>query len=378
MNRLAKRKKKLIFAGLAALIGLMGGMLLLEIGLRIYVASRDWTPNCYVTGVAFFVPHEQAGHTMRPGLRMKSSAYDVTINSLGLRGEEVDVQKPDNGIRVMVIGGSSVFGYLVPDGQDSCCVLEEVMSKDERYRDSKVQVLNAGVPGYNMTQCRLRYESDLSKLNPDVVLMYLGWNDMKFLLQDPDSVDRTPPAPSWWTRTMATSVLYGVLRYRVFPPDSPVFVPPVSSSSNDEDLRTECETQFRNDLQSLVEAVRNAGALPVLSTQLMAAGASDPQLKRYLGDGPEQIEANERLGLWITQVIREEAERSHVPLIDVADKIECDSRYLGDAIHLTQFGHREVAICWAEGLSDALIKMEDGTPEQSGEKTELRREKGSE
>lgn len=177
---------------------------------------------------------------------------------------------------------------------------------------------------------------------------------------------------------MATSVLYGVLRYRVFPPDSPVFVPPVSSSSNDEDLRTECETQFRNDLQSLVEAVRNAGALPVLSTQLMAAGASDPQLKRYLGDGPEQIEANERLGLWITQVIREEAERSHVPLIDVADKIECDSRYLGDAIHLTQFGHREVAICWAEGLSDALIKMEDGTPEQSGEKTELRREKGSE
>ena len=359
-----KRKKKWLFASLAILIGIVGSLVVMEVAVRVHVASRGWTPNCYVTGAAFFVPHEKAGHTLRPNLRMKSSSYDISINSVGLRGDEVTSQKPSDCTRVMVLGGSSVFGYLVPDGQDSCRVLESILSKDDRLQDRKVEVLNAGVPGYNMTQCRLRYEADLAALKPDIVLLYLGWNDIRYLAAPNEAHDKTPPGPSLWQRILIKSTLYGMLRYRIFPPDAPVFVPPAKSSSMiATDPPDDITETFRKDFRALISSIRKSGARAVVCTQLMAAGQDDSNLKQFLGSTPEQIEANDRLGTLITDAIRDEAKQSNVPLIDVAKLIQCDRSLLGDAIHLTKQGHYEVAVCWADTLAPLIADSSSLTDE---------------
>ncbi|TWT97100.1 SGNH/GDSL hydrolase family protein [Neorhodopirellula pilleata] len=166
---LARRRR--LFAIASVTLGLVVSALIAEFALRVYVASRGWTPNCYVTGMAFLVPHEQAGHTLRPNLRLRSSVYNVTTNAFGLRGPEIEAIKPDDTTRILVLGGSSVFGYLVPDGQDSCVQLQAILKQESSLAEHDWQVLNAGVPGYNMTQCRLRYTSDLAALKPDWVIL---------------------------------------------------------------------------------------------------------------------------------------------------------------------------------------------------------------
>lgn len=335
----------LLSVAFGVLVACTGG----EIALRLYLSSRGWTPNCYVTGLVFFVPHSSAGHTLRPNLRLRSSTYDVTTNSFGIRGPEIAATKSADDFRIVVLGGSSVFGYLVADGLDSCQVMSDLIKKDGV---ENVDVLNAGVPGYNMRQCRLRFESDLVALEPDIVLLYLGWNDSKFVISDQAlQLERTPPAPALAERVLAQSTLYGLLRYRIFPPPAPQFAPPEAETTI---VTEEGKLAFQNDLEALIAAIEDSGALAIASTQVMAAGAECSGLDDYLGSTPKQIAANRKIGQWITQTVRDTAAKSEIPLIDTATIVPCKPTMLGDAIHLTELGHREVAAAWASGLSAYL------------------------
>lgn len=112
------------------LLGTAFAAVVVEITLRLYVATRGWTPNGYVTGLVFFVPHPTAGYSLRPGLRLKSSSSEVRVNSLGLRGPEVEREKTEGMARIAVLGGSSVFGYWVRDGEDSCRQLERQLQAE--------------------------------------------------------------------------------------------------------------------------------------------------------------------------------------------------------------------------------------------------------
>lgn len=346
--RSSRRRRKRLFVLLAICFGVGLAAIVGEVTLRAYVASRGWTSNCYVTGLVFFVPHQTAGYTLRPNLRLKSSTYDVTTNSAGLRGEEIAADKPTKVTRVLVLGGSSVFGYLVPDGEDSCVTLETLLDSDEQ--PSRYEVLNAGVPGYNIRQCRLRYTADLQSLAPDIVLLYLGWNDSKHIISgDPGSMELTPPAPGALQRAASYSVLYGLLRYRVFPNKQAKFAIPATEQAAP---TAAGKTYFREELELLVEVIRDSGATPVLSTQLMAATSDAEGLSGYLGESAEAQKANRLTGTWLTEQIRTTAEELEVLLIDVAAEIKASEKHLGDAIHLTAAGHDAVAECWAKGLRE--------------------------
>ena len=343
-----KRRRKL-FALAALTLGLVLALLASECLLRVYVASRGWTPNCYATGLSFFVPHPTAGHTLRPNLKLKSSTYNVVTDSRGLRGR--DVALDNNHERIIVLGGSSVFGYLVGEGKDSCRLLENRLQK----QGIQAQVFNAGVPGFNMTQCRLRFEENLAEMSPSHVIVYLGWNDSPFLISaNPNELPRCPPAPPAWERILSNSVLYGFLSFRLFPADKPQFTPPNSEETQVTELGGEL---FRTELRKLIAAIQRSGAVPIVCTQVMAASNEDNnELDEFLGSTPNQIEANRRIGNWITTTIREEA--SELILVDCARDVAANSRTLGDAIHLTEFGHEQVARAWFNTLAPIMIEAE--------------------
>ncbi|MEM7476049.1 MAG: SGNH/GDSL hydrolase family protein [Planctomycetota bacterium] len=341
-------KRKLLFATLALLLGCAGALVLGEIALRCYVISRGWTTNCYATGLVFFVPHSKAGYSLRPNLRLKSTTYDVSVNARGFRGSEIQAVASENTTRLAVLGGSSVFGYLVGDNLDSCSILEDELNSLESNRDTWFEVINGGIPGFNLTQSRLRFETDVGPLKPDVVLLYLGWNDIPILLSEtPEILNRTPPAPPFRERLLGHSTLYGFLRYRLFPPEAPKFTPPSSASTNVSFAGGEL---FRSELLKMISAIRNSGATPVLSTQVMAATSDATELEPFLGNSKEQIEANKKIGRWLSNCIREVAQEQKVALIDCGATIETSENVLGDAIHLSQQGHRLVAKTWKEGL----------------------------
>ncbi len=359
-------KRKRIFIALAAFLGLISAAMLSEVALRVYLASRGWTPNCYVTSYALLTSDAEAGYTLRKSVQVKSSGYHIRLNSLGLRGPEISKTKPAGVTRIAVLGGSSVFGYLVPEGEDSCRVMEDSL----RQQGIAVEVLNAGVSGYSITQCRHRYQDVIAPLRPDIVMLYLGWNDSPFLIATPEQtgLTKTLPAPPWLNRMLARSTLYGFLRFRLFPEPTPVFAPPQSSNSAITDAGAE---GFRSDYIALLEAVKASGARPVISTQVMASNERCEGLEGYLGDTPRQQQANRAIGQWITRTVRELAIEHQLLLVDCDQEIPCNVSTLGDTIHLTKEGHRQVAELWAESIT-SLLKFpdtDDGDPEATREVT---------
>lgn len=338
-------KRRRVFIAIAASLGVLTAIVLSEAGLRAYVAARGWTPNCYVTHLALLAPDADAGYTLRKNVRVKSSGVDIKINSLGLRGPEISSGKPENTIRIAVMGGSSVFGYSVGEGEDSCRVLEYLL----RTRGIDAEVLNAGVNGYNLAQVRHRYDDVVAGLQPDFVILYLGWNDTPKLIANPHQIDGLPmpAAPRWYERMLSHSTLYGLLRYRLFPADSPVFAPPESADSQMSPIG---KANFRREYAALIQTIEASGAMPVISTQVMATGEHCQGLRSYLGSSPQQIAANEAIGRWIVDTEREMAGRMNLPLIDCEREIPCNEQTLGDSIHLTSLGHEQVAELWTQGL----------------------------
>lgn len=98
------------------------------------------------------------------------------VNSLGMRGPERPEHKPEGGYRVLVIGDSVAFGVGVAMGDTFAAKLEDRLrtAVGNRY----VDVLNAGVSGYNTIQQLAVLETRLARHRPDAVVVSYCPNDV--------------------------------------------------------------------------------------------------------------------------------------------------------------------------------------------------------
>jgi len=85
---------------------------------------------------------------LRPNVETLARGMNVRINEHGLRGPSTPLVPPPGVHRVLVLGGSTVFGEGLEEFESLPGRLEELLnaSGDERF-----EVLNAGVEGYNTT-----------------------------------------------------------------------------------------------------------------------------------------------------------------------------------------------------------------------------------
>jgi hypothetical protein len=98
-----------------------------------------------------------------------------TNNALGLRGPEISRAKPPAIRRVVLVGGSTVYGALVDDSDTISVQLEALLR--ERLGPT-VEVVNGGVPGYDALREVVFSKSDLLDLAPDVLIDLDGLNDV--------------------------------------------------------------------------------------------------------------------------------------------------------------------------------------------------------
>jgi hypothetical protein len=87
-------------------------LLATEIGLRVadWRAGRDasfFLPQDFSAGM--YMPHPSLGFVLRPGYD-SAGPCQIHVNSLGLRGPEVDPVKPPGVFRIVCLGGSTTFG----------------------------------------------------------------------------------------------------------------------------------------------------------------------------------------------------------------------------------------------------------------------------
>jgi hypothetical protein len=207
-DRPLRLPKRLAFRALAVLLGALAGFALAECGTRLLgieptrypppewmVLSdgeyRNWglwgrglikRPSRFqAMGVEMgeYVP----GATMKVAYASNPRGYFdsdngivMQINSLGFRGPEIPLEKPQNVYRILGLGDSFTFGVGVREEDTFLRRLESSLN-DKATDELSFQVINAGTQGYNTRDEVLYLEHRWLVLQPDLVLINFYLND---------------------------------------------------------------------------------------------------------------------------------------------------------------------------------------------------------
>jgi lysophospholipase L1-like esterase len=113
--------------------------------------------------------HPTRRFSLVPGYRSSL----ISINSLGFLGPEFQILPSAGKVRILAIGDSVTFAP-VPENYPR--VLEKHLN--QLFANDLVEVIVAAVPGYNSHAALDWYDEFLHRLKADIVIIYLGWNDM--------------------------------------------------------------------------------------------------------------------------------------------------------------------------------------------------------
>jgi len=166
------RWRKLGFSILA--VGLFLGAA--EVGMQVVKRVRPsaFRIDAHIVDAYTMPAHPDLLFCMPPGNSVMKGV-DVRINSLGWRGPDPSAAKAPGTYRMMFFGDSTVFGDGVEEEQGFANLTGQWLAEREA-RD--VEVINAAVPGYSSTQCRLLFEDHVDRLGADCVVFAPMWSDI--------------------------------------------------------------------------------------------------------------------------------------------------------------------------------------------------------
>lgn len=148
------------------------GISILEVGARLLEKKAYGLAKCTSLDQNFH-------HVMIPKsvCRFKTDEWDTMymINSLGLRGNEVDIEKPINTFRIWVIGDSFVQGHGVDFEKSFASVLEKKLNDNKL--ENNVEIVTSGVYGYSPLVEYLYLKEKAIDFKPDLVLLTVNPTD---------------------------------------------------------------------------------------------------------------------------------------------------------------------------------------------------------
>jgi len=162
-----------------ALVSSVVFVALLEVGARTWDRIRNGTPFFLPEPAkSLYRPHPYLPIALRPGSDYRDNDTSGHINALGLRGPERTIEKPPGTLRVICVGGSTTFGAgILGDENTYPARLEEHLAR--ALPDRRVEVWNAGVPGYTTAEDVIYLGLRLIDFHPDLIVLYEGYNDFK-------------------------------------------------------------------------------------------------------------------------------------------------------------------------------------------------------
>lgn len=214
---------RLVLAGLTICVTLA----VLEIGARIFItrvadrelftryASLDEYRERIGADEWWFgllAPHRYLGYGAAPDLVDGENRH----NSLGMRGEEVAVPKPEGVFRIACLGASTTYSIFVDDWRRSYPALLERELGARGHPE--VEVLNVGVPAWSSYETLINYLLRVQDLDPDLLIVHQGFGDIATRMVWPPERYRgdnsgyysprfSSRAPSWWQKSALLRIL---------------------------------------------------------------------------------------------------------------------------------------------------------------------------
>ncbi len=338
----------------------------LEIGARLWLNFLA-TPEQYDRYVLFtsidaqdfaWTPHPYLTYYPTPNYRKGFTSH----NSLGYRNDEFSLEKPGGVYRIVALGGSSTYDVSIKDNAATFTAqLERLLKEDYGYQN--VQVINAGVPGYNSWEILVNLEFRVLDLDPDLVIIYENTNDVHARMVEPsayrgDDLGRrqawqVPPVALWehsallriLSRTMNVTRQVSIDDFV----SSPTYVSwpfeyRLSEDNLDpaEILKENPPIYFRRNLENMSAIAKEQGV-----TILLTTWAHSPYLKDYAAQDYYQHGFQEN-----NDVVQEVAADQQVPLFDFAEVMPQEAIYWADGRHVNEAGALVKARLFAEFIHE--------------------------
>lgn len=292
-----------------------------------------------------------------PGVHPIAGGPPLIINSKGFIGPEFEAEKPKDVYRIFSIGDSCTFGNMdvVYPGLVHTRLNAEGNGK-------KFEVLNAGVEGYHSGFALARLKEDVLQYNPDLVTIYVGWND--FMKVNPENLGAAGRY-TWLARLMEQSYLVKAYKKVLFSYVRPLVVKP-NVVSTPEDLHAYDSFEpsgFRDNLVEMIHILksRNIKTLILTRPTVVREGMSYEDIMRQHVVFPwygSAYSVNKLLSLHraYNRTIRNVAIQEGVPLLDLDADFERRDRsgLFWDTMHPNEKGHRLIADQVFRRLQDVM------------------------
>jgi len=298
---------------------------------------------------AYFFRHSYQRYDVASGIIRLVPNYDrvlsdgrVRVNSKGFRGAEFDAQKPAGVYRIFAVGDSTTFG-LPGDLCPYPAQLEQRLNRPGAGR--RFEVINAGVEGYNSRDALTVLERDIVRYQPDMVTLYIGWNDM--MKHDPGN----PGASARFARM--SYALYDVYLIKFWRKVMFAWVRPRLQTVQTE-LPAEAARAydgytphvFKENLERMIEVAGKTGARVVLVTlpsPLRPEMPASEIKKLYFPYYTHNLKAFHLIYSKYNDTIREVAHRRGLPVLDLQASLEGRGELFFDTAHMECEGHAVVA-----------------------------------
>lgn len=329
--------------------------------------------------------HPFVGFTFRPngffegGHPRQAEKSLKIIDSHGfLAGDQGLVwNKGDGEIRIATIGGSTTASVNLSFDENWPGRLGALLQ--QALPGKTIRVINAGIPGFDTAQGIGNLALRVMPFNPDVVVIYHAYNDLKAVRPDiaynPDysHIHRKPygfhKEPPWLIRLLNRSMFYVRMRnkYR----EMQALSTPVDANDGQERLRAVpalAARTFEQHLQSMVAIAQLGGAKVVLSSYATLHDLRRDYTDRDVIDALSAMQKQElnwlrrfTPGLTLNgmlegmrefnEIIEVVAKRNNTGWVDNAKLIPHESEYFVDRVHFASRG----AARMAENLLPAVL-----------------------
>lgn len=288
-----------------------------------------------------------------------------TINAMGYRGDDFAEVKEPGSIRVMVFGGSAAFDQNLPNGEDWPARIETLLREKGV---ANIEVINAGIPGHASFDAFGRFFAEGHLYDPDYVILYNAWNDIKYFDSDESILRKFRPfAESRDFRTQyqsgvdqllcEMSQLYVRLRARYYTWKYRVGGEGlIEEGEYTRVVKERGLRQYRLNLEMFVDLARNTHAVPILVTQARLVTPENTESEREkIGYHYVKMKHEELFHAFekTDEITRAVAELKGVMLVDASASMTGREEYFSDHVHLSDEGSRLLA----QSVAARLITM---------------------
>ena len=358
-----------------------------------YLAEKRiarYVPSAHLPDLAYGIEIEEGLPGVVPVHAGRVNQFST--DNFGFRGDELMVPKPANEVRVFVIGGSTTENISLDDTQDMSRLLQEILQETERAGGSNRtwKVYNAGKSGDRSYDHLAMVSQRIAHLQPDVVVVFAGIND---LFAGLFGVDYTHMAPLELSRGRMLRLLASESQLfrrahavaRRFARRSPIEIQQtIAFKTNyaekarlqrsypevDETPPTNVPAYAQN-LDSIAAVARAAGARVVLMTQATSWSApADAEIVgwQWMRLRRSRTWSGAAMGAALelyNDAMREIAGEQQLALVDLPTLVEPSTRHFFDDCHFNVEGARTAAQALAPAVRQSLDApapiIDDGT-----------------